>query len=145
MKLEAKLCLQCGSMSWSQVSDEYVGNFHVRRDGHIAFMETFANMEYVCNGCGSTSTLLGVKATPPVYRELIKLKPMQRILRALELVADGKIEVTDSDLTPDEVMEGIECFKNHWLTMRRGSAKAVEEFVSKAKGLVARWKLLEEP
>lgn len=145
MKLEAQLCLQCGSMSWSLISSEYVGSFHVRRDGHIAFKETFDKIEYVCNRCGSTSALLGVKAAPSVYRELAKLKPMQRILRALELVADGKIRVTDSDMGPDEVKEYLECFKKRWLTMHKSSERAVEDFISKAKGIVGRWKLLKEP
>ncbi len=47
-------------MDWSLLSEDYIGSFRVRRDGYIAFKETFEKIEYACNKCGSTSALLGV-------------------------------------------------------------------------------------
>ena len=145
MKSEAQLCLQCGAMDWSLISSDYVQSFRVRRDGRIAFKETFEKIEYVCNKCGSTSALLGVKASPSTYRKLASLTPMQRILKALEYIVEGTLRVTDSDMGPDEVLDCIEGFRQRWLMKHERSAEELEDFVSKAKGIVGRWKLLEEP
>jgi len=38
-KVEAQICLQCGSMSWLMVSNSYVGEYRVRKDGHVEFNE----------------------------------------------------------------------------------------------------------
>jgi hypothetical protein len=145
-KLEAQICLRCGSMSWLMVSNSYVGEYHVRKDGHVEFNETFHELEYVCSECGSRSSLLGVKGTPKIYRELVSLDPMSRVLKALNCVADGTLELTD-DVGPDEVMELLECFRDRWTTLHSDekSLRAAEDFMSKAKEVVGKWKLLTEP
>jgi hypothetical protein len=145
-KLEAQICLQCGSMSWLMVSNSYVGEYRVRKDGHVEFNETFHELEYVCNECGGHSSLLGVKGTPKIYKELISLKPMDRILKALNYVVDGTLEPTD-DVDPDEVMELLECFRDRWTTLHSDekNLRAAEDFMSKAKEVIGKWKLLMEP
>jgi hypothetical protein len=145
-KLEAQICLQCGSMSWLMVSNSYVGEYRVRKDGHVEFNETFHELEYVCNECGGHSPLLGVKGTPKIYRELVSLDPMERVLKALNYVVDGTLEPTD-DVDPDEVMELLECFRDRWTTLHSDekNLRAAEDFMSKAKEVVGKWKLLMEP
>jgi hypothetical protein len=110
------------------------------------FNETFHELEYVCNECGGHSSLLGVKGTPKIYRELISLKPMDRILKALNYVVDGTLELID-DVGPDEVMGLLECFRDRWTTLRSDEKglRAAEDFMSKAKEVVGKWKLLMEP
>ena len=145
-KLEAQICLQCGSMSWLIVSNSYVGEYRVRKDGHVEFNETFSELEYVCNECGSHSSLLGVKGTPKIYRELISLNPMERVLKALNYIVDGALEPTD-DVDPDEALELLECFRDRWTTLHsdKKNLRAAEDFMSKAREVVGKWKLLMEP
>jgi hypothetical protein len=145
-KLEAQICLQCGSMSWLIVSNSYVGEYRVRKDGHVEFNETFSELEYVCNECGSHSSLLGVKGTPKIYRELISLNPMERVLKALNYIVDGALEPTD-DVDPDEALELLECFRDRWTTLHsdKKNLRAAEDFISKAREVVGKWKLLMEP
>lgn len=131
-------------MDWSLLSNNYFGSYWVRRDGHIVFHEKFEKIEYVCNKCGSTSALLGVEGTPKVFSELANLKPMQRILKALEYVDNGTLALLDN-ISPSEVMEYVECFRDRWLMKHKRGREAVEEFVERAKCIVGRWKLLEEP
>ena len=139
--VEAQLCLQCGSMDWSLISAEYVGRYWVRKDGRIAFHETFDKVEYCCNKCSSTAALIGIKGSRKVFRELANSKPMDRILKALEYVADGTLTLLD-DVGPEDVLECIDCFRDRWLQMHKRRSKAVDEFVERAKSIVAKWKLL---
>jgi hypothetical protein len=143
-KVEAQICLQCGSMSWLVISSGYVGEYRVREDGHVEFIEDFRELEYVCNECGGHS-LLGVKGTPKVYCKLIRLQPMQRILAALENIVDGTLEVTD-EVDLDEVMELIECFRDRWTMLHKDeeSLRAVEDFMSRVEKILGKWKLLAE-
>ena len=145
-KLEAQICLQCGSMSWLMVSDSYVGEYRVREDGHVEFKETFNKLEYICSECGGHSSLLGVKGTPEIFRELIGLDPMNCVLKALNYVVDGALELAD-DVDPDDVMELLECFRDRWTTLHSDEEglRAAEGFMSRAKEAVGKWKLLAEP
>jgi len=144
MKVEAYMCLQCGSMSWLLVSDNYTGKYCVRKDGHVEFKEEFADLECVCGGCGSHSSLIGLNGTPKVYRELVRLQPMQRILRALNLIVDGTLELV-SDTTPDEVADLVEIFVDRWQTLHKDaeSCRVAEDFLLKTKEVIGKWKLLE--
>jgi hypothetical protein len=128
------------------VSNSYVGEYRVRKDGHVEFNETFHELEYVCNECGGHSSLLGVKGTPKIYRELVSLNPMSRVLKALNYVVDGTLELID-DVGPDEVMELLECFGDRWTTLHgdEKNLRAAEDFMSKAREVVGKWKLLTEP
>jgi hypothetical protein len=145
-KLEAQICLQCGSMSWLMLAHNYIGEYHVRKDGHVQFKEDFGKLEYACSECGGHSSLLGVKGTPKIYRELICLKPMNRILKVLNYVVDGTLEPTD-DIDPDEALELLECFRDRWTTLHSDekNLRAAEDFMSRAKEIVGKWKLLIEP
>jgi hypothetical protein len=145
-RIEAQICLQCGSMSWLMLSNSYVGTFHVRKDGHVEFEEEFRELEYVCRECGGHFSLLGVKETPEVYRELVSLHPIQRVLKALDFLVNGTLKLTD-DVSPDDVMELVECFSHRWTMLHRDdeSLRAAESFTARAKEIVGKWKLLVEP
>jgi len=144
-KLEAQICLQCGSMNWLMVSDKYVGEFHVRKDGHIAFEEDFMNLAYLCNKCYA-DTLVGVKGTVKTFRELARLRPMQRIIKALDYIVDGTLELAD-DLDLVEVLEMAKEFRDKWKELHRSEEdrRAAEEFMRKVEGIIGKWKLLAEP
>mgnify|MGYP000367071201 CR=1 FL=1 len=137
--VKAEVCLQCGSMSWVMVSKMYVGECRVRKDGRVQCVESFEQLEYFCRECDG-SALLGIKGSPAIFRELMGLSPMERILRALNHIIDGTLEVTD-DIGPDEVLEMLECFKIRWAKLR--GEEAAEEFMEKAKEIIGKWKLLE--
>ena len=66
------------------------------------------------------------------------LKPAERIIRTLEFIAEGKLEVTD-DFTPEEVLEYI---KDGYASRLRDE-EASKRFLSEAKKIVARWKMIE--
>jgi hypothetical protein len=143
-KLEVQLCCQCGSMKWTVLSDSYAGSHWVRDDGHVEFEENFEKVEYVCSECGAW-TLLGIVGAPETLRKLVKLDPMERILRTLKYLVEDKLEQTDEDVGPDDVLEWIEeYFKDRWKMLYKGEGD-VEGFLSKARGIIARWKLLDEP
>jgi len=71
---------------------------------------------------------------------------MSRVLKALNYVVDGTLEPTD-DVGPDEVMKLLECFRDRWTTLRSDekNLRAAEDFMSKAKEVVGKWKLPMEP
>lgn len=142
MKLEAQICLQCGAMDWSALSKWYVGRFRVRKDGHIVFTERFEKIEYICNKCGSMD-LLGIKGTPRLLSKLANLKPMQRILKALEYISDGKL-ATLSEIEPSDVIKCIERSRDHWESVCKYNMEVVEDFISRVKCIVGVWKLLKE-
>jgi len=141
-RVEAQICLQCGSMSWLMVSNSYVGEYRVREDGHVEFKEEFRELECVCSECGGRSTL-GVKGTPKTYKELVSLHPMERVLKALNYVVDGTLELAD-DVGPDDVIELVECFRDRWTALHSDEEglRAAEEFMLKAEEIVGKWKLL---
>jgi hypothetical protein len=64
----------------------------------------------------------------------------------LNYVVDGTLEPTDG-VGPDEVMELLECFRDRWTTLHgdEKNLRAAEDFMSKAKEVVGKWKLLVEP
>jgi len=147
-ELEAQLCCQCGAMEWVITSKRYVGSYWVRKDGHVEFKEDFDDAEYRCNKCG-TWCLLGIAGTPEVFRELVRLDPAERILRTLEYMLEGRLQQVDNDyITPDDVLEWLEeYFEARWEKLHKGDGNTsidIEGFLSKARGLIAKWKLLEE-
>ena len=136
--VEAQLCFQCGSMEWTIVSDDYECKYWVRPDGHVAFRENLGKMEFVCSRCGSW-TLLGVSGFPKTFRELVKLKPPQRIIRTLEFIIEGKLQVID-DFPPEEIFGWI---KDYFVARNLDESGEAERFISKVENLIGRWKLLE--
>ena len=147
-ELEAQLCCQCGAMEWAITSMRYVVSYWVRKDGHVEFKEDFDDVEYRCNKCGAWC-LLGIAGTPKVFRELVRLDPMERILRTLECVLEDRLKQTDENVGPDDVLEWLEVyFEARWKMLHKGDGNTsidIESFLSKAGGLIAKWKLLEEP
>ena len=131
-------------MSWLMVSNRYVGEYYVREDGHVEFEESFDELEYLCNECGGHSSLLHVKGTAKIYRELVRLNPMKRILKALNYINDGVLEL-DEDVSTEEIMDLLECFKDRWTMKHRGKRhlEAVEDFMARAAEVLGKWKLLE--
>jgi len=135
--IEAQICLRCGALEWVVVSSRYRACYKVRPDGHVEFEEEMEEMEYYCGSCGS-SGLLGIKGSPETFRELVGLKPAERIIRALEFIAEGKLEVTD-DFTPEEVLEYI---KDGYASCLRDEEDS-KRFLSETEKIVARWKMIE--
>ena len=135
--VDAQICLQCGSMEWVIASSRYQASYRVRPDGHVEFEEEMEDMEYYCSNCGS-SALLGIEGTPRLFRELVGLAPKERVLRVLELRDEEKIRMKD-DFTPEEVLE----FMEDGFASNIEDKGTLEEFHSKAKGIIARWKLIE--
>ena len=136
--VEAQICLQCGALEWVVVSSRYQASYKVRSDGHVEFEEEMEEMEYYCGNCGS-SGLLGIEGPPEIFRKLVGLKPAKRIIHTLELIVEGKLEMTD-DFTPEEVLEFIEdgyasCLKDE---------EASKRFLSEAEKIIARWKIIED-
>jgi hypothetical protein len=136
-KLEANVCCQCGAMEWAVLSNNYEGNYRIKEDGHIEFEENLHEMQYICSKCGAWC-LLGVSGTSEVLRELVKLDLMERILRTLQYIVDGTLEQPDT--SPGDVLEWLE----EYFAAHKGEGN-VEGFISKARGIIARWKLVEEP
>jgi hypothetical protein len=127
------------------VSDRYVGEFNVGKDGHVAFEEEFINLEHLCNKCYA-DTLVGVKGTVKVFRELARLRPMQRVIKALDYIVDGTLELADGlDLV--EALEMAKGFRDKWKELHRSEEerRAAEEFMRKVEGIIGKWKLLAEP
>jgi len=134
--VEAQICLQCGAMEWVIVSSRYHASYRVRIDGHVEFEEWMGEMEYYCSSCGS-SGLLGIEGSPEVFRELARLKPPERIIHALELIVEGRLEMKD-DFTPEEVLEIVE------FTSTLKGEEASKSFLSDVKRIIARWKMIED-
>jgi len=138
---EVQICFHCGSMDWSICSDDYVARYHVRKNGSITFTEELGSMEFYCSRCGSTA-LVGVEGTTSIIKRLVNLRPMQRILEVLEYIVDGTLKVADGGFGPDEAIEYIEYFVENYMKNRKCSKKTIEDFVSRAKEIIGKWKLL---
>jgi len=135
--IDAQICLQCGAMEWVIVSSRYQSSYRVRPDGQVEFEEEMEDVEYYCINCGS-SGLLGIEGSPRIFRDLFALKPAERIIHALELIIEGKLEMKD-DFTPEEVLEFIEM----GFASNLKNEKDSERFLSEIKRIVARWKIID--
>lgn len=136
---EAQICLQCGAMHWLFIPDKYCVEYHVKEGGLIEVEEHFDTITYECAECGTRSALLGLKCNKDQLKELAELNPEERILRALEWLADG-LTSTEDDVTFDDIVSMVECFAIREEQKGRGYK---EEFVAKAKEIIGRWKMLE--
>jgi hypothetical protein len=153
---EVQLCFQCGSMIWIQIFSGYTRTYHVREDGRVEFEEDFDSVETTCNKCGSWC-LLGVVGARKVFRELAALDPAERILRALGYLCEKKLKEADGEsATPDDILKWLDCYtmrKEIQQHQRRHEKEEegerstgsidFESFKSRARDLIATWKLLD--
>lgn len=128
-RIEAYLCPECGSMEWNAFADGYVASFRVRSDGRVEYSEDFYKFEVECSKCGC-SLLINIEGARRMLRELARLKPEDRILRALEMGVEGEIRINED---PKNLLELIEESQRD-----RG-----EEFLSKVRSLIGRLRILE--
>ncbi|MEM2592726.1 MAG: hypothetical protein QXI60_09085 [Thermofilaceae archaeon] len=127
-KIEAYICAKCGSMKWVAYADGYIGEFEVTRDGNVKYSEEFCKYELECGVCNDSS-LIYIKGSRWELRDLVRLRPEDRILKVLEMIVDGRIRVS---LSPRELLEIIEECQ-----FERG-----EEFLEKVRCLINRWIVL---
>ena len=122
--------MKCGSMKWIAYAGGYVGKFEVTRDGNVKYNEEFYKYEVECGVCNDYSSLIYIKGSRWELRDLMRSRPEDRILKVLEMIVDGRIQVSGS---PRELLEIIEECQSE-----RG-----EEFLEKVRCLINRWAVLK--
>jgi len=130
----ARICLRCGTLKWVEAPSNLkylVYCKEVRRDGCVV-------MEDYCSVCGAPS-LLGVWGSVEIFRKLDALKPAKRIIRILELIVEGKLEIMD-DFTPEEVLG----FIRNGYASRLEDEEALKRFLLEVEKIIARWKMIED-
>lgn len=132
--MKAYICFQCGGMAW-------VENQSVTIKGSVAKSGRVIKKSYVeessarCRFCGTEEALVEVEGSEKAFAELASLGRRERVLRAVDMMIDGKLSAEDA--TRDDLLFYLECFS------LRMKGKAAREFMEKVKEVFGRWALIE--